>query len=158
MQLGSSSAAAGSSQSLYCMSLLRFRASDEHGRAANQGIRRIADDLVGWFETRQNFDFLAIVAPNTQRNQLCVAVAHDRRTQAFLSKNQSIGWERDGLNCRGKGQMDKRIGTGQKPAGAVLDIDLDEESARGEVDGVRVSNQGAVERLAGKLIEGQVRR
>ena len=125
-----------------------------HGGAADQGIRRIADDLVGWFKTRQNFDFLAIIAPNRQRNQLCVAIAHDRRTQAFLSKNQSIGGDRDGLNCRGNGQMDKRIGTRQKPTGAVLDIDLDEEGARGEVDGVRVSNEGAAKRLAGKLIEG----
>src|ERR1700733_6181485 len=138
MHPASSSAAAGRGRNLKCeqrlrpgMRLLRLQPGIVHGGAADQRIRWIADDLVGWFKTRQDFDFLAIVTPNRQRNQLCVAIAHDRCTQTFLSKNQSIGGDRDGLNCCGKGQMDKRIGTWQKPTGAVVDIDLDEEGPGG---------------------------
>ena len=58
--------------------------------AADQRVRRIGDDVVGRLEPSDNLDVLTIVAPNRDRHELRLIVAHDRDPQALATKQQRI--------------------------------------------------------------------
>ena len=62
------------------MWLIILLSCDSHGRAADQRIRRIGNDLIGGLESRYHLYCITVIAADCDRDQLRLPVAYDTDT------------------------------------------------------------------------------
>src|SRR5262249_50439906 len=128
-----------------------------NGFTINERVGRAGNHLVGSGETGDDLDGPAVVTPYSDGNELCFVSLNDGHAQAFRAEHES-GHRNDEHGMRiVQFEVDLCIGSGEELALGVRDINFDEQSARGEVDGFRGANDLALESAVGKLSQRKAR-
>src|SRR4029077_6738691 len=138
-------------------SLRASRRNDADRLTGNQRVGRIDDDVFLTGQAGNDFYLGAKIAAGRDGQEHHVIVAiHLGGLQTLRLKDQRVDRQDERGSSFGNLQVNFGIGTWEKLAAGVVDIHLDEQRARGQINRVGGANERPLETAAGKFGERQI--